>query len=162
MEITLHQAKEDDIDLIIDLAKKIWLPTYAEINSEEQNSYMFKIWYSSDGIKNQMNEGQQFYLAKYKDDIVGYLSFSKINDNEYKLNKIYLLQELHGKGLGKAMLKLVEEIVSNLSAKYLTLNVNRNNKASVFYLSQNYKVVSQVDIPFGEYWMNDFVMRKEL
>jgi len=162
MELIIKKANEKDIDIIIDLAKIIWLPTYAQINSEEQNNYMFSIWYSQQGIKNQMIDGQTFYLAKLGEKNIGYFSFSKINVKEFKLNKIYLILELQGKGFGKTLLNLAEKEVVNLGATYLMLNVNRHNKAYNFYLSQGYKIIAEEDIAFGKFWMNDFVMRKEL
>jgi hypothetical protein len=45
MELIIKKANEKDIEIIIDLAKIIWLPTYAQINSEEKNNYIFSIIY---------------------------------------------------------------------------------------------------------------------
>jgi len=44
----------------------------------------------------------------------------------------------------------------------LELNVNRNNPAKGFYKKMGYAVVYEEDISIGPYWMNDYVMRKDL
>ena len=44
----------------------------------------------------------------------------------------------------------------------LDLNVNRHNKAKSFYEKMGFTIAYEEDIPIGDYWMNDFVMRKEL
>ena len=44
----------------------------------------------------------------------------------------------------------------------LQLNVNRNNQARKFYEACGYKIIKEEDIPFDNYWMNDFVMEKTL
>lgn len=161
-ELIITKATELDIDVIIELAKSIWLPTYATINSDEQNNYMFSIWYSVDGLKKQMQEGQHFFLVKQNDQFIGYMSYTIINQHQFKLNKIYLKQELQGNGIGKRMLNFIENEAKQLGATTIILNVNIHNKALDFYQRLQYKIIKQENIPFGEFWMNDFVMLKEL
>ena len=47
-------------------------------------------------------------------------------------------------------------------AKILQLNVNRFNKAKDFYLAMGYKIIAEEDIPIGNYFMNDYIMEKNL
>jgi len=162
MKINFFDATKNDIDTIILLAELAWKPTYAPINSEEQNNYMFNIWYSKIGIENQMNEGQKFWLMKFEDNYCGYASYTQINNFHYTLNKIYILPNLQGLGLGKKFLQFIEENLKLKNAKELLLNVNRNNSAISFYKACGYTIIESVDIPLGEYWMNDFVMSKLL
>jgi ribosomal protein S18 acetylase RimI-like enzyme len=39
------------------------------------------------------------------------------------------------------------------------LNVNRYNPAKDFYEKLGFKIILEEDIPIGQYWMNDYVMR---
>ncbi len=49
------------------------------------------------------------------------------------------------------------------NVKMVELNVNRQNKAVDFYKNIGFKIIKEVDIPIGEgYFMNDYVMQKEL
>lgn len=161
---SIRQATEADIHTLHTLAKAIWEPTYSSILSKEQIDYMFEVIYLEDALKEQMQQGQTFLLLFEEEKPVGFAAYSLKEKAEdvYKLNKIYLLPSEQGKGYGKVLLTAAEEEVRQLGAKFLDLNVNRYNKAKNFYERCGYQEYQQEDIPIGPYWMNDFVMRKEL
>ena len=98
------------------------------------------------------------------EQIVAFASYS-IKEEEkciYKLNKIYLDPDFQGAGFGKKLLLEVEDQIRDLDGKTLDLNVNKYNKARFFYEKLGFEVILEEDIPIGSYWMNDFVMRKQL
>lgn len=60
---------------------------------------------------------------------------------------------------------LITEVIDNTisAGKHtLDLNVNRYNKAKSFYEKMGFQVAYEEDIAIGPYWMNDYVMRKQL
>jgi GNAT superfamily N-acetyltransferase len=69
---------------------------------------------------------------------------------------------VQGSGYGRTLLTAVEKEVRQLGATTLELNVNRYNPAIRFYERCGYSQYKQEVLPMGEFWMNDFVMRKEL
>jgi len=160
----IREASLTDIPLLHQLASLIWAPTYGGILSEEQVTYMFDVIYNETALQQQMQEGQTFLLLYAEEQPVGFASFSEKNAAEkvYKLNKLYLLPNCQGSGLGKKLITYVEEEVEKRGAALLDLNVNRYNKAKDFYEHCGYHVHQQEDIPIGPYWMNDYVMRKQL
>lgn len=125
---------------------------------------MFEVIYEEEALRQQMQEGQTFLLLFEEKTPIGFAAFSLKDATEhvYKLNKIYLLTELQGKGYGKVLLSAAEEEVRKRGAAVLDLNVNRYNKAKQFYERCGYTVHLEEDIPIGPYWMNDYVMRKVL
>jgi diamine N-acetyltransferase len=160
----IRKATAADIPTINQLAEAIWEPTYRPILASEQIEYMFGIIYTPEALKQQMQEGQTFLLLYDGNEALGFAAYSVKDKAErsYKLNKIYLLPNRQGEGLGKRLLDAVENEVRALGARYLDLNVNRYNKAKDFYERCGYEVYYEEDIPIGPYWMNDFVMRKQL
>lgn len=161
---SIRQASGADIKTIQQLAEATWAPTYNSILSQEQVDYMFGVIYTEEELAKQMQEGQTYLLLFEQEKPLGFASYS-VKDKAagiYKLNKIYLLPGEQGKGYGKALLSAVEEEVKRQNANVLDLNVNRYNKAKEFYERCGYSVLLQEDIPIGPYWMNDYVMRKEL
>jgi diamine N-acetyltransferase len=163
-DYNLTKATSADVATIHNLAAAIWEPTYKVILSKEQIDYMFDLIYQEDALLKQMQEGQAFLLMRLQDEPVGFAAYSLKDEHEkiYKLNKIYLLPECQGKGLGKALLAAAEDEVKALGGIFLDLNVNRYNKAKEFYERCGYSVHQEEDIPIGPYWMNDYVMRKKL
>jgi ribosomal protein S18 acetylase RimI-like enzyme len=162
--VTLKRISENDIPALQKIALPTWESTYLPILSKEQVDFMYQEIYTEEALKKQMQNGQQFFFILEEELPVGFLSISLLNSEEsrYKLNKLYLLSERQGGGLGRKALKAAAEYVKSLKGKVLELNVNRYNPALFFYEKCGYSKVREVDIPIGKYWMNDFVMEKQL
>lgn len=164
MTATFRQATDKDIKVIRDIANKTWFVTYMAILGFEQTEFMFELIYNETALAEQMNDGQVFILQLLNETPVAFASYS-VKDEEkkiYKLNKIYLDPDYQGGGYGKKMLEEVEKQIKDIGGKILDLNVNRFNKARLFYEKLGFEVILEEDIPIGQYWMNDFVMRKAL
>ncbi|MHC2990751.1 GCN5 family acetyltransferase [Pontibacter sp. HJ8] len=159
---TIREATLADIPTLHELAAAIWEPTYSPILTKEQIDYMFQLIYTPEALLQQMQQGQSFLILYNGPEPIGFAAFSAKEEQVYKLNKIYLLPERQGEGLGKLLLDTVEEEVSAQGAQFLDLNVNRHNKAKRFYERCGYHVHQEEDIPIGPYWMNDYIMRKQL
>ncbi|HYH55710.1 MAG TPA: GNAT family N-acetyltransferase, partial [Anseongella sp.] len=67
-----------------------------------------------------------------------------------------------GKGTGRLLMNAVETKVRELGGRILELNVNRFNKARSFYEKLGFAVRRAADIPIGPFFMNDYIMQKEL
>jgi len=163
--ITLLPATTADIPTIIQLAEATWEPTYRFILSKEQIEYMYRVIYTPASLLRQMTDEQHAFLLLLVDEQpAGYASFSQLTADEplYKLHKIYVLPSHQGQGLGQRLLAAVEQAVRTAGGHALELNVNRYNPALAFYERQGFRHHHEADIPIGPYWMNDFVLRKEL
>lgn len=163
--IILRKAKEEDIEVIQDIANSTWYNTYADYLSAEQIEYMLDKMYNKGILLSQFQEGHVFLMAQEDDKDMGYAGFS-ILDTEarsYKLHKLYVLPEMHGKGVGKLLVNEVVNQVRSLGGRSIELNVNRNNKAANFYKSAGFEIKEKVDLDIGEgYFMNDYVMVKTI
>ena len=160
--INIKKAGPEDLRIIQDLAQKIWPFAYGEILSVDQLEYMLKKFYSLDSLTAQMNTSHHdFYLAIYNDKPVGFISVGKSKDDPtvFNLHKIYVLPELQGKNIGKALLKFDNDKTKREGGAALQLNVNRYNKALHFYEKNGFEVILEEDIDIGNgYFMNDYRM----
>ncbi|HMR82654.1 MAG TPA: GNAT family N-acetyltransferase [Niabella sp.] len=163
MDKSIRRLSEHEIEIIQQLAYKIWPGSFTHILSNEQIAYMMEMMYAIPVLKKELERGVEFYILHYEGADVGYTAIERKNNTSYKLHKIYLSHQLHGKGLGKHQLQQMEQLVKDYGASALYLNVNRHNAAVNFYKSQGYEIVETEDISIGNgFWMNDFVMVKEL
>ena len=169
MNLTYQYATTKDIAIIREIAEKTWFATYEPILGKQQPQYMFDLIYSEEGLEEQMNAGQVFVIQYASDENQinvprAFASYSMKDDGEkiYKLNKLYLNPDFQGGGLGKKLLIEVEKQVKELGGHWLDLNVNRYNKAKLFYERMGFEIIAEEDIPIGDYFMNDYVMRKKL
>lgn len=163
--ILLRKAKTEDMPIVADLAERIWPATYSAYISNEQLRYMLDLMYNQGELLSQLEKGYIFLMASDEDKDVGFACYSisdTVNDI-YKLHKIYVLPETHGKGVGKILMNEVVNLAKRNGGKSLELNVNKHNKAKDFYLKNGFKIKESVTIDIGNgFVMDDFVMELAL
>ncbi|GAA4017980.1 GNAT family N-acetyltransferase [Hymenobacter fastidiosus] len=163
--IAIQPATLADIPTIIGLAEATWEPTYRFMVSKEQIDYMYRVIYTPASLQRQMvADGHSFLLLYMAGHPAGYASYAALptETGVFKLHKIYILPSHQGQGLGQHVVRAVEAAVRQAGGRTLELNVNRRNPAISFYEHQGFHRHQEVDIPIGPFWMNDYVMRKEL
>lgn len=160
---SIKPATTADIPTIIAIQEQTWEATYSEILTSEQIDYMFEKIYSPESLERQFTVEQHSFLILLNDGKPeGFASVSEEGREKFKLHKIYVLPSTQGTGAGKYLLAAVENYVKSAGGKKLGLNVNRYNKAKGFYEKMGFAVTGEEDIPIGPYWMNDYVLEKEL
>ena len=162
---SIRPATIADTEIIRSIAHGTWWHTYSPILSQEQIAFMLTDIYAADTISRLLETGEQHFLLLIENDRpVAYAAYSPRQENPdiYKLHKLYCLPETQGKGYGKILINAVIEQVKQAGKSVLELNVNRYNKSYTFYLRMGFSIAYEEDVAFGSYWMNDYVMRKEL
>ena len=163
--ILIRKGKEEDMPIISDLAEQIWPQTYKDYINEEQLRYMLDLMYNKGELLSQLQQGYTFLIAEEGTKDVGFACSSLVDaaTQTYKLHKLYVLPEMHGKGVGKILINEIKNLAERNGGKFLQLNVNRNNKAKDFYLRDGFKIKETVDVNIGNgFFMNDYVMELEI
>jgi N-acetylglutamate synthase-like GNAT family acetyltransferase len=162
---TIRKATVNDVDTILQIADTTWWATYGPILEREQIEFMLTEIYSAEKIATQVAQDLQTYLLLEEEGTpVAFAAYSTRDENPdiYKLHKLYCLPQTQGKGYGKILINEVAIKTSEAGINILELNVNRYNQAKSFYEKMGFAVAYEEDIAIGPYWMNDYVMRKEL
>ena len=158
MNIEFIEATDCQLVEVQVLAHYIWPQVFNEILSPDQLDYMLNLIYSKEALILQKQSGQKFVLLKKNGRFIGYIAYQIFSDKT-KIHKLYLLPEMHGKGIGKLMLDYVVKIVDSISQQTIYLNVNKYNKAKLFYEKYGIRVVADEVIDIGNgYVMDDYVM----
>jgi GNAT superfamily N-acetyltransferase len=162
---TIRKATINDVETIRNIAEITWQHTYSPILPKEQLDYMLAEIYSVEKITGQIKHNTQTYLLLLEAERpVAFAAYSPREEDPeiYKLHKLYCLPETQGNGYGKILINEVAAKTREAGKHTLDLNVNRHNKAKSFYEKMGFTVAYEEDVPIGEYWMNDYVMRKGL
>ena len=162
---SIRQATLNDVETIRQIADKTWWAAYSPILEKEQINFMLSDIYSVEKITSQLkNNTQTYLLLEEENNPVAFAAYSPREEDPeiYKLHKLYCLPETQGKGYGKILINEVIQKTLDTGKHILDLNVNRYNKAKNFYEKMGFVVAYEEDIAIGPYWMNDYVMRKEL
>jgi len=163
--LSIKLASIEDIPAIVKIAYDTWFVTYQDVISQAQIEYMFGEMYTPESIYKQMDFYKHAFLILYQAEMpIGFASYGKLEEpiNTYKLHKLYLLPSEQNKGFGRMLLNEVEKQVADLGADHLHLNVNRKNPALSFYEKLGYEIIETVDIPFADFWLNDFILSKKI
>ncbi len=158
----IRKATDEDIPVISELAEIIWWPSYSNIISDAQISFMLKDMYSEESLKEQMDSGIEFILAERENTPEAFAGFSLTEPGIYKLHKLYVLPSEQGNGTGKKLIEYISDLARAQGGKILELNVNRGNPASEFYKKAGFDIYRTVDISYHNFVLNDYVMRKNL
>jgi diamine N-acetyltransferase len=153
------------IPVIIEIAETTWAATYSTILEPERMRYLLDTIYAADTLRRVMRDGsQKFLLLKENSGYAGFASYGKREDEPgiFKLHKIYVLPHNQGKGYGKLLIDSVKQRLVSPDVIALDLNVNRDNPAQHFYKKLGFKIIRKEDVPVGQYFMTDYVMRLEL
>ena len=159
--IAISLLSKNEMFVVREIAQITWPITYREILSSEQLDYMFEWMYNLETLQNQVEEGQLFYVLKENGKPLGFIGIELFSSekNDLKIQKIYVLPDAQGKGVGKKLIEKAIEIAQEKGIEQVILNVNRFNKAVSFYQKLGFKISSEVNIDIGKgYLMEDYIM----
>jgi len=164
--VALTPLAPPDFASIAAVARQIWLEHYITIITKAQIDYMLRGRFTPENLQRYVGARDRwFYVLRLADEVVGYCSFALTpTPGEMKLEQLYVLPALHGRGLGKRMLHLVEQETLAHGCRTLMLQVNKQNTKSIdVYRRGGFTVREEVVVDIGQgFVMDDFIMEKPL
>ena len=159
-------AAEADLDAIAKLAGVIWRACYPGIISPAQIEYMLGRMYGRETLRAEIQSGEIHYDRLLADQrLIGFASYGTTQPaGVFKLHKLYLHPDWHGRGLGSLLLRHVERETRRIGALRLVLSVNkRNARAIASYRRNGFAIAESVVTDIGGgFVMDDYVMAKAL
>ena len=155
----LITIKSQQIPIVQQLAREIWEEHYIKIISQQQIDYMLDLFYSSEKIQSEIEEGVIWEMLIDEGNPIGYL-VCKIESDKLYISKIYLKAETRGKGLGKLLLNRAVELAKQHHKNPIYLNVNKHNMDSIsFYERMGFVKIDEGVFDIGKgYVMDDFIL----
>ena len=169
--IHIRQISIHDLPALQTIGRKTFAETFAASNSEENLARYLAEGFSEEKLATELkNESSAFYFAEEEDKILGYL---KVNVGEaqnepqdpdaLEIERIYVLQEFHGKGVGLMLYEQALSIAHEQNAPYIWLGVwEENPRAIRFYHKQGFKKFDQHIFQLGEDAQTDILMKLNL
>ena len=144
-----------DIHAVVDLADEIWREHYTPLIGKEQVAYMLERFQSFEAIAAQVADGCEYVLARTDGRDAGYTAIRPESDGTVFLSKLYVLKELRGQGIGRAMYDHILSRCRACRVETLWLTVNKNNvDAIAAYRALGFVVSAAIVTDIG----NGFVM----
>ncbi len=165
--IKINKVGLPSIPVIQQLSNEIWRKVYPAIVPLGQIEYLLNEWHSQEALTEQMTElGHQFILIEWNSESIGYASYAakqKEDSSRFRLNKLYVQPEVHGKGIGRAIIRFIANEIKPLGATVLELNVHKRNPAVAFYKHIGFEIAKEevTEIAHG-YLLDVFIMELDL
>lgn len=164
MNLAFETAAPKDIALIQGLAHRIWHLHYPGIISVEQINYMLPRMYATEQIAADLSDPASRYELVLLDETPIGFALYRLESEHVFLSKLYILPEMHGKGIGKLALERIAQFGRANGATSIDLFVNkRNEKAIRAYERFGFDIAESVVNEFGGgFVMDDYKMRYRL
>ena len=154
--IQLQPILEQNIQLLYQLMCKIYPPAYHHFWKDQGAWYVNYIYTKENVIDDLKTPNTNFYFIVFKSEIVGV--FRVIHGETLKgfeekkaikLQRLYLHQNVQGKGIGKKLMRYLIEKSTNEGFDILWLDaMNSHTQAFNFYKNQGFKYHSHIFLPF--------------
>lgn len=160
-----------DANALSRLGRKTFTQTYAEYNTDKNLRKYLKASFSRKSTLEQLeDDGNFFLIARLNDRDVGYAKLRENNKpfhdksiNAVELERIYVLEEYQGEGIGENLLDKCLAFAKLRKYPVMWLGVWENNlKAVKFYQTQGFVVFGSHKFAFGDEQQNDYLMKKDL
>ncbi|MCA1964600.1 MAG: GNAT family N-acetyltransferase [Prosthecobacter sp.] len=129
----IRRIGPQELPVVEKLARQIWPAVYPGIISQAQIDYMLTVWYQPSAMAREMElRGTWFALIEAAGHgPVGYLSLEPQQPGICFINKLYLLPDWHGCGLGAIALEWCRQAARQMGLTRLQLRVNKANAPAI-------------------------------
>ena len=169
--LAIQKCEEHDLDLLISISRQTFKDAFEHQNNPED----FKTYLNSSFSKEKLslelqNPDSEFYFVFVNDKIAGYFKVNQygaqtdVKDADtIELERIYVLNEFQGKGIGKELMNAVKEIALEAEKKFLWLGVWEKNEGAIrFYQKNGFSKFGTHPYPIGDDVQTDWLMRFDL
>jgi ribosomal protein S18 acetylase RimI-like enzyme len=171
MNIIIQPASPLDLAALQAIGRTTFEEAFAANNSEENLAAYLEEGFSKQKLEAELrNENSQFYFALETDKVIGYLKVNfgdaqseKQDPNALEIERIYVLQQYHGKQVGALLYEQALAIAKTRKAPYMWLGVwVENPRAIRFYQKQGFVEFGEHIFQLGEEAQRDVLMKKML
>ncbi len=154
LNITIERASLDDVKNIIEVKNKSFYEDY--IKYGEGLGFRSTV----EGITKTVQEKIVYKIQSYG-DMIGYISITKKNDDDFYLNSLCVIPEYENKGIGQMAMAFMENQFPQ--AKHWSLEALADKERNhYFYKKHGYRItkeymVGTVKIVLFEKWCNSTV-----
>jgi ribosomal protein S18 acetylase RimI-like enzyme len=169
--IKIKKVTLADIVQLQEIGRRTFAETFSSTNTEENMKAYLEDGFSNAKLSAELdNPNSEFYFGTLNNTVIGYL---KINfglaqtelkdDKALEIERIYVLQEFHGKKVGQLLYDQAIHLAKEKKADYVWLGVwEKNHRAIQFYTKNGFVEFDQHIFVLGDDEQTDIMMRLEL
>jgi ribosomal protein S18 acetylase RimI-like enzyme len=169
--IEIRKASPGNIEELQNIGRQTFSETFSATNDEENMRKYLEESFSSDRLTTELNDSNsEFHFAILNGKVIGYLklnygtSQTELKDDKaVEIERIYVLQEFHGKKVGQLLYDKAIQIATDRNAGYVWLGVwEENLRAINFYKKNGFVPFDKHIFKLGNDEQTDIMMKLEL
>lgn len=169
--IEIIKVTTNDLEELQKIGRLTFYETFASGNTEENmNKYLDEAFSFTKLTTELSDNNAEFYFATLDNKVIGYLklnfgqSQTELQDNKaVEIERIYVLKEYHGKGVGQLLLRQAIKIARQKNAGYVWLGVwEENPRAINFYKKNGFVEFDKHIFKLGNDEQTDIMMKLKL
>ena len=170
-EIKIERVTIDQISQLQKIGRQTFYETFSSSNTKENMKNYLEEGFSIEKLTHELNDkNAEFYFAKLDDQVIGYLklnfgaSQTELKDDKgLEIERIYVLQEYHGKKVGQILYDKAIDVARQKNAEYVWLGVwEENPRAINFYKKNGFVEFDKHIFKLGDDEQTDIMMKLEL
>jgi ribosomal protein S18 acetylase RimI-like enzyme len=170
-EITIKKISVTDIETLQEISRLTFYETFSEGNTEENMAKYLEEGFSTEKLKNELSDTHtEFYFAMLHSQVIAYLklnfgqSQTEIQEDKgLEIERIYVLKEFHGHGIGQSLCDKAIEIARQNDVEYVWLGVwEENPRAINFYKKNGFVAFDKHVFKLGDDEQIDIMMKRNL
>ena len=143
--ITVQKISISDLPALQKIGRQTFYETFAASNTEENITKYLEEGFSEDKLTTELeDQNAEFYFATLDNEVIGYLklnfgaSQTELKDDKaLEIERIYVLQEFHGKKVGQILYNKAIEVAKDKKSDYVWLGVWEENPRAISFYKKN-------------------------
>lgn len=167
----IREVTPEDMAQLQEIGRRTFVETYSSVNTEENMSNYLAENLSIDKLMSEFSDKHmEFYFALMNERIVGFLKLNSgeaqtepNQENSLEIERIYVLSEFQGKGVGQFLFEKTVELANERKLDYVWLGVwEQNSKAIGFYKKNGFLEFGKHIFFLGNDEQQDILMKLDL
>lgn len=165
------EVTADEIKTLESIGRTTYLDHYSEIWTPRGIEDYLHRQFDRDKLKNDLRDANiRYFIAQVEEKPVGFLKIKSdrkipkaMAESGLELEKIYLLKEFAGRGLGSALMDFIVVKARELNEKLVWLDVLKSNVRGIkFYRENGFEIVDELEFATDKTEIGMWVMKKTL
>jgi ribosomal protein S18 acetylase RimI-like enzyme len=170
-QFIIRKINSKDLTHLQAISRKTFSETFAEHNTKDDLNAYLDQQLSIEQLNEEINNiHSAFYLAEENNKVIGYLKLNwsnaqteMIDAEAVEIERIYVLKEYFGKGLGQFIIDTAIDIAKKMLPTYIWLGVwEKNARAIHFYEKNGFTIFSSHAFKLGNDIQTDLLMKLDI
>lgn len=172
MSILISTAQSHQADLIARLARQSFEEAFAIDNDPQDMAAYMEVAFAPEMIREEFQSNlNTYFLGEYGDNPYGFAKLRRgskppeilADKTSIEVQRLYVIEEGHGKGLGKALMEACLSMAGSEGIEYIWLGVWEHNPRAIrFYRKMGFEVCGSHDFVLGRDVQTDLEMFRKV